>query len=97
MSAPAKRDVRVDVAPEIVDAVRTLPLRREVSHCGLTFSVSSFDLYATCLTCGTRIKVRAYSAIPEIEDVFDAVFEWMNQPGAERLVQERRRALADDN
>jgi hypothetical protein len=47
-----------------------------------------------CPRCGVRIKVRSFSAIPEIEDVFDAVFEWMNQEGAREVAERRQATLA---
>jgi hypothetical protein len=50
-------------------------LRREVTHCGISFSVSPFDFYAECPRCHVRIKVRSLAVVPDLEDVFDAVFE----------------------
>ena len=47
----------------------------------------------TCPHCGARLKVRSVSAIPEIEDVFDAVFEWLNDPKAGALAEQRRQAI----
>ena len=44
---------------------------------GETVRVGPFDLYATCPACGQRVKVRAFSASPDVEDVFDAVFGWI--------------------
>ncbi|QJW95696.1 hypothetical protein [Frigoriglobus tundricola] len=86
----------VDVPPALLDAVAALPLAREVSHCGKAFAVSPFDLYVTCPVCKARFKVRSFGAVSEIEDVFDAVFAWMNQPGAAELVQKRRLEIAQD-
>jgi hypothetical protein len=40
--------------------------------------------------------VRAFSAVPEVEDVFDAVFAWTLQPTAEGLAQARRQEIRDD-
>jgi len=57
-----------------IDTIRTFPTSREVSHCGETFSVSPFDIYAPCPVCGKRIKVRSFSAHLETEDLFDAFF-----------------------
>jgi hypothetical protein len=75
-----------------------LPAERTVEHCGTQWSVSPFDIYAKCPHCGADIKVRSFSGYAEIEDVFDAVFEWMNQAGAEELARQRREALkADDD
>jgi hypothetical protein len=85
------------VSVELIEAIKSLPLRREVQHCGSTFRVASpFAIYTTCPRCGQRIKVRAFSAAPEVEDVFDAVFAWTLQPTAEGLAQARRQEIRDD-
>jgi hypothetical protein len=84
------------VGPRLVEAITSFPLRREVVHCGTTFSVSPFDLYAECPSCHARIKLRAFSGCSELEDVFDAVFEWMNQDGAKELVHRRQEAILAD-
>jgi alkylhydroperoxidase family enzyme len=60
-------------------------------------AVAPFDYYATCPHCNARVKVRSYAASPEIEDVFDAVFEWMNQDGARDVAERRRAALAAED
>ena len=82
---------------DLIEASESLPLHREVHHCGESFSVSPFAIYAECPVCRSRIKVRAFSAATEPEDVFDAVFTWMNQPGAQELVQQRQQAIAADS
>lgn len=87
----------VDVPTELLDAIRAFPREREVEHCGAKWIISPFDFYTTCPHCGVRLKVRAMSAIPEIVDLFDAVFEWMNQPGVEDLVRHRQEAIAADS
>ena len=87
---------QTDVSAELIDAIRGFPLEREVEHCGNSWSISSFAIYAICPQCHSRIKVRSFAANPEIEDVFDAVFEWMNQPGAQRLAEERMTSIAAD-
>ncbi len=74
---------------ELIEAIHALPTRREVEHCGRRFEVAAFEMYATCPQCGQQVKLRGFSAIPEIEDVFDAVFSWMNQPGALEAVERR--------
>lgn len=91
-------DQLVDANPltATVDAVRAFPVVREVTHCGQTFTVSPFAFYGVCPACGTRMKVRSFAAVTELEDVFDAVFEWMNQPGAAEHVENRRRELLAD-
>jgi hypothetical protein len=70
-------------------------LEREVEHCGVAITVPPFDFYAECPQCSTRIKVRAFAANEEIEDVFDAVFEWMNRPMAKEVAERRLQARDD--
>jgi hypothetical protein len=53
--------------------------------------------YVDCPRCGSRIKVRSFSAGGEIEDVFDAVFEWMNQPTAQEVARRRQMALKEED
>lgn len=86
----------VEIPAGLLEAIRSLPREREVEHCGRKWVVSPFEFYAPCPDCGTRLKVRSFSAVPEVEDVFDAVFEWMNQPGAADLAQQRREAIRAD-
>ena len=86
-----------DISPQLVEAVKTFPLCREIEHCGTKFCASPFDFYATCPRCGVRIKLRASSGVPEIEDVFDAVLEWMLQPGAKDIAERRQREIAVDS
>jgi len=86
----------LDIPPGLIESIRSFPLHREVRHCGNTFSVSPFDIYAQCPRCGSRLKVRSLSACPEIEDLFDAVFEWMSQPGTDALVRRRQQVIAED-
>ncbi len=59
--------------------------------------MSPFAIYAACPSCGTRLKVRSFASAPELEDVFDAVFTWMNQPGAEATAEDWRKELAADD
>jgi hypothetical protein len=84
------------VSPELLDAIASLPTHREVSHCGATFLVPVFDIYATCPTCGARVKVRSFAGVPELEDVFDAVFEWIARPGAAELARRRQAEISSD-
>lgn len=91
-----KRNAEVDIPPDLLEAIESFPLYREVNHCGETFHVSPFDLYADCPRCGGRIKVRSFAGGAEIEDVFDAVFAWMSHPGAEDLVRHRQQVIRQD-
>jgi hypothetical protein len=86
----------LEITGELIEAIRSFPVRRQVEHCGAQISVDPFDFYAACPRCGSRIKVRSFSGTGEIEDVFDAVFEWMNQPAAREAAERRQTALADE-
>jgi hypothetical protein len=87
----------VEVSSALIEAIRSLPSERIVDHCGTRWSVSPFDVYAKCPRCGANLKLRAFSGCVEIEDVFDAVFEWMNQPGVEDLIRQRRETIKADD
>jgi hypothetical protein len=86
----------LEVSPNLVEAIRTFPLQREIEHCGQRLLVSPFDYYAECPHCHNRIKVRSFSGVPELEDVFDAVFEWLNQPQAEEVARRRQQEIRED-
>jgi hypothetical protein len=88
--------IPVDVPSGLIEAIRSFPSERTVEHCGKRWAVSPFDIYSDCPHCGARIKLRSFSGGTEIEDVFDAVFEWMNQPGVDALIRQRRDAIAGD-
>ncbi len=88
--------IPVDVPSGLVEAVRSFPSEKIVAHCGKRWSVSPFDVYSDCPQCGARVKLRSFTGGAEIEDVFDALFEWMNQPGVDELVRQRREAIAKD-
>ena len=96
MNAPPQRKTGPDISGDLIEAIRCFPLQRHVTHCGQPFQVSPFDIYATCPKCRARIKVRSFAAVSEIEDIFDAVFEWLTQPDAMRIAQERQRVIAED-
>ncbi|MFO0928785.1 MAG: hypothetical protein U0736_17490 [Gemmataceae bacterium] len=87
----------VNVSQELLEAIAAFPVRRQVQHCGTTFQVSPFDIYAPCPYCKTRIKVRSFGGPAELEDVFDAVLSWMLQPGAEEAVRRRQVELTADD
>jgi len=85
------------LSDSLIQQIKSFPLSRGVEHCGSVFYASPFKIYATCPQCRTEIKVRSFSAVTEVEDVFDAVFEWMNQPGAWHYVQERQEEIKEDS
>jgi hypothetical protein len=92
-----KRCAKIEIPEELLDAIRSFPLKREVEHCGQRFVVSPFEFYASCPKCGARLKIRSFSGTTEVEDVFDALFEWMNQPGAAEIARTRQEAIEKDN
>ncbi len=86
----------LDISEDVLAAIRSFSLHRKVEHCGSRFLVSPFDFYGKCPQCGTRMKVRSFSGRPEIQDLFDAVFEWLNQPAAQELARKRQMEIAAD-
>jgi hypothetical protein len=84
------------ISEELLEAIRAFPLERKVEHCGVEFTASPLDIYAECPRCGSRLKLRSFSAAPEIEDIFDAILEWTNRPGAQELARRRQIALGND-
>lgn len=86
----------ISISPALLDAIRSFPMERKVCHCGEEFVSSPFEIYAVCPVCQTKIKIRSFSALAEIEDVFDAVFEWMMRPGAQALIEGRQKILRED-
>jgi hypothetical protein len=89
-----KQPAAPDISGNLIEAIRVFPVRREIEHCGARIAFDPFDFYVVCPRCGVRIKVRSFSAAPEIEDVFDAVFEWLNQEEAWEVAERRQAALA---
>jgi ATP-dependent Clp protease ATP-binding subunit ClpA len=81
---------------DLVDAVRSFPLKRQVNHCGKLTEVSPFDFYFECPECGLVTKLRSSSGVSEIEDLFDAFCEWLDQPGALDVVQKRQQDIRED-
>jgi hypothetical protein len=91
-----KKPPGLEIGSDLIDAIRNFPTRREVEHCGTSITADPFDFYVECPHCGARIKVRSFAAIPELEDVFDAVFEWMNGEEAQGIAERRKMALASE-
>lgn len=80
-----------------MEAIRSFPTERVVEHCGKSAVISPFAIYYRCAECDKDVKVRSFAANPELEDVFDAVFEWMTSPEAARVAEERREAIEAEN
>jgi hypothetical protein len=96
MRMPLNSRIEMEISQDVPDAIRSFPVEREVEHCGRRMAVSPFEFYADCPQCGVRIKLRSLSGVTEIEDVFDAVFEWMSDPNARRVAEQRRLAIEAD-
>jgi hypothetical protein len=87
----------LEITEDLLEAIRSFPVQRGVEHCGVHFSIAPFDFYAKCPQCGTRIKVRAFSGGGELEDIFDAVFEWMNQPKGQEVAKHRQADIESES
>ncbi len=84
----------LEIRSDLIEAIRAFPARREIEHCGARIVADPFDFHVECPHCGTRIKVRSFAATSELEDVFDAVFEWMNHDESRDIANRRQAALA---
>lgn len=93
---PITKSPEAGVTAELIEAIRSFPATQRVEHCGQSSTISAFETYFKCVECGTRIKVRSFAGIPEVEDVFDAVFEWMSRPENAELAMQRLEVVAAD-
>jgi len=84
------------ISEKLIDAIRAFPVQKKIRHCDSVFAVSPFDLYAVCPGCQSEIKVRSFSESAELEDVFDAFFEWMVHPRAKESFRKRQKELIED-
>ena len=84
------------LSPELLELIRTLPAVRHFEHCDRVFSASPFDIYAACPQCGKEIKIRSFSDTLEVEDIFDAVFKWIEANGTDDIVMRRREEIRKD-
>lgn len=85
----------LEISHDLLEAINSFPLTREVTHCGNTFEAPPFDIYVVCPLCQVKIKVRDFSTHVEVEDIFDAIFYWMMQPGAVAVVKARQDAIKE--
>src|SRR5437763_1764933 len=88
-----KQRTAIEIPAGLIDAIRSFPAERETEHCGTPLRASPFDFYAQCPRCGVRVKLRSFSGGDEIEDIFDAVFDWMNHPIAKQAAARRQQTL----
>lgn len=82
-----------EITESLLEAIKGFPATRDFEHCGTGQKVSSFAIYARCNVCGTEVKTRSFSGVFELEDVFDAVFEWMTNPTNRSVAEERIQAI----
>ena len=63
----------------VMEDIQRLPHYREFTckRCGHKQQVYSLLVQAQCERCNTPVKLRRYSAAPEIEDVIDNVLSWL--------------------
>jgi hypothetical protein len=85
-----------EVPRGLIDAILAKSPWREVLHCGVTKRISTFDIYFECDVCGEEVKVRAMSGVEDVEDVFDAVFQWALDPDAASVMKARQADIRDD-
>ena len=67
---------------KVIDKIQGLPHYREYicTKCGHKQKIYILVIHGTCEQCGTAYKFRGIEPIgSEIEDVIDAVLEWMGQ------------------
>jgi hypothetical protein len=86
----------VFVSHELIDQIKSFPTSSAITHCDQTIDVSPLDIHATCPTCNKRVKLRSFSANYELEDLFDAVFEWLAEPEGKRVFEKRLKEILDD-
>jgi hypothetical protein len=84
---------KLEVPAALTEAIRTFPTVAIAQHCDTKFEVSPFDFYATCPVCGVKFKFRSFSAQTEIQEVFDAVFEWLLSSEAQVIFRQRQQQI----
>jgi DNA-directed RNA polymerase subunit RPC12/RpoP len=62
--------------------------------CGYAQDAYALNIQSTCQNCGSRHKLRGHGAIgTEIEDVIDAVLEWIGKGNEFDLAMSRKKEL----
>jgi len=84
------------ISGSLLEAIKSFPLQREIEHCGQKFSTLSLDIYGICPKCGKEVKLRSFSAVPELEDVFDAFIAWTLKSGVMDVMARRQKALKEE-
>ena len=77
-----------------IEQIRTLPKTRPFTCCGRTTNVSILQIYGQCPECGQNVKMRRLGSVgSEIEDVIDAVLEWMGTGKDFEMAMRRKREI----
>ena len=97
MEIPHSKEL--NLSHQLLQAIAAFPLERDVQcfNCDQLISISPFEFYAECPRCNAKRKVKSMSGVTELEDVFDAVFQWLDQPRALAIMEHRQRVMRDDS
>lgn len=80
----------------VIQEIEGLPHYRtyQCRSCGNEQNTYTLTIHTTCQNCGTQYKLRGYGAIGcELEDVIDAVLEWIGQGNEFKLAMSRKMDL----
>jgi hypothetical protein len=61
----------------VYQLLETFPKTRQVYHCGTVHTISNLDMYLMCSKCNIKIKLRAFGAPKEIQDIILLVKKWI--------------------
>ncbi len=82
--------------PQIIEEINSLPHYREFTckNCGLKQKVYILVIQGKCEQCGIIYKYRGFGSIgTEIEDVIDAVLEWLGTGSELEDAMNRKKAI----
>ncbi len=83
----------------VIEDIQKLPHFRDFTcnQCGNKQKVYSLSLNIECKNCKAQSKSRGYASIgSEVEDVIDAVLEWLGTGEEFLLAMERKRIIDSD-
>lgn len=81
---------------QTIEDIQDLPHYREYTchNCGHKQNAFVLLIQRECEQCGTRSKLRRYASVgTEIEDVVDAVLEWLGQGTEFEDAMKRKRVI----
>ena len=84
---------------DIIDEIKALPHFRDITcaDCDTSFRVHTLEIHANCPKCGATPKCRAFGGIgTEVQDVIDAVLEWMGEGESLDAVMSRHKMIMED-